>query len=61
METGKVIRYEDYLRLLWWSAIGFKQILDGGDAKEIAEKHLKGVDKLLDEVECGKGVFFKKK
>lgn len=51
METGKVIRYEDYLTLLWWSATGFKRIKDGGEPKELAEKYLDGIDKLLESLE----------
>ena len=60
MEVGKVVGYDDYLTLLWWSAIGFKKILGGEDARAVAEKHLEGIDRILDEMNVRSGIYLKK-
>lgn len=53
METSQVVKYEDFLTLLWWSATGFKRIKEGSQPKETAEKYLDGIDKILEAVEVG--------
>ena len=51
METCQVVEYEEYIRLLWWATIGYRKILEGKeDPKEIAKKHLDGIEKMVENV-----------